>query len=289
MWLWRIIFSINNLHNLDKKTVNSFSNEWNKFQQDKLSDEELLILVKNYFDLFPLDNLKKNYEVFDMGCGTGRWAKFVAPKVNKLNCIDPSLSIKVAKKNLKDFKNINFINESIDNVKLKKNSQDFGYSLGVLHHIPNTKKALIDCVNLLKPGAPLLIYIYYAFDNKPFWFKLIWKSSDILRKFIILLPSSLKNLITDLIAVIIYFPLAKISLILEKFNKKIIRNFPLSYYRHSSFYTMRTDARDRFGTPLEKRFTKIQIKKMMTEAGLIDIKFSETEPFWCSLGYKKSK
>jgi len=277
------------LHNLDKKTVNSFSNEWNKFQQDKLSDEELLILVKNYFDLFPLDNLKKNYEVFDMGCGTGRWAKFVAPKVNKLNCIDPSLSIKVAKKNLKDFKNINFINESIDNVKLKKNSQDFGYSLGVLHHIPNTKKALIDCVNLLKPGAPLLIYIYYAFDNKPFWFKLLWKSSDILRKFIILLPSSLKNLITDLIAVIIYFPLAKISLILEKFNKKIIRNFPLSYYRHSSFYTMRTDARDRFGTPLEKRFTKIQIKKMMTEAGLIDIKFSETEPFWCSLGYKKSK
>ena len=277
------------MHNLDKKTVNSFSNEWNKFQQDKLSDEELLILVKNYFDLFPLDNLKKNYEVFDMGCGTGRWAKFVAPKVNKLNCIDPSLSIKVAKKNLKDFKNINFINESIDNVKLKKNSQDFGYSLGVLHHIPNTKKALIDCVNLLKPGAPLLIYIYYAFDNKPFWFKLLWKSSDILRKFIILLPSSLKNLITDLIAVIIYFPLAKISLILEKFNKKIIRNFPLSYYRHSSFYTMRTDARDRFGTPLEKRFTKIQIKKMMTEAGLIDIKFSETEPFWCSLGYKKSK
>ena len=277
------------MHNLDKKTVNSFSNEWNKFQQDKLSDEELLILVKNYFDLFPLDNLKKNYEVFDMGCGTGRWAKFVAPKVNKLNCIDPSLSIKVAKKNLKDFKNINFINESIDNVKLKKNSQDFGYSLGVLHHIPNTKKALIDCVNLLKPGAPLLIYIYYAFDNKPFWFKLLWKSSDILRKFIILLPSSLKNLITDLIAVIIYFPLAKISLILEKFNKKIIRNFPLSYYRHSSFYTMRTDARDRFGTPLEKRFTKIQIKKMMTEAGLIDIKFSETEPFWCSLGYKNSK
>jgi len=277
------------LHNLDKKTVNSFSNEWNKFQQDKLSDDELLILVKNYFYLFPLDNLKKNYEVFDMGCGTGRWAKFVAPKVNKLNCIDPSLSIKVAKKNLKNFNNINFINESIDNVKLKKNSQDFGYSLGVLHHIPNTKKALIDCVNLLKPGAPLLIYIYYAFDNKPFWFKLLWKFSDILRKFIILLPSSLKNLITDFIAVIIYFPLAKISLILEKFNKKIIKNFPLSYYRHSSFYTMRTDARDRFGTPLEKRFTKKQIKKMMTEAGLIDIKFSETEPFWCSLGYKNSK
>ena len=37
---------------------------------------------------------------------------------------------------------------------------------------------------------------------------------------------------------------------------------------------MRTDARDRFGTPLEQRFTKSEIKKMMEEAGLEKIKFS---------------
>ena len=275
--------------NLHKKTVNSFSNEWNKFQQDKLSDNELKILVKNYFHLYPLDKLNKESEVFDAGCGTGRWAKFIAPKVKKLNCIDPSLAINIAKKNLKEFDNIEFHNKSIDNVKLKKNSQDFGYSLGVLHHIPDTKKALIDCVSFLKPGAPFLIYIYYAFDNKPLWFKLIWKLSDFCRKIIILLPSSLKNLVTDFLALIIYFPLAKTSLFLEKYNQEIIKNFPLSYYRNSSFYTMRTDARDRFGTPLEKRFTKDQIKKMMIEANLIDIKFSDIEPFWCSLGYKKSK
>ena len=42
-----------------------------------------------------------------MGCGTGRWAEFVAPKVKKLHCIDPSDAIKVAEKKLKNLKTLN--------------------------------------------------------------------------------------------------------------------------------------------------------------------------------------
>ena len=49
---------------------------------------------------------------------------------------------------------------------------------------------------------------------------------------------------------------------------------------------MRTDARDRFGTPLEHRFTKIQIKSMMEVAGLKEIRFSDRAPFWCVVGVK---
>ena len=29
-----------------------------------------------------------------MGCGSGRWAKIIAPQIKKLNCIDPVLSFK---------------------------------------------------------------------------------------------------------------------------------------------------------------------------------------------------
>ena len=49
---------------------------------------------------------------------------------------------------------------------------------------------------------------------------------------------------------------------------------------------MRTDARDRFGTPLEQRFTRYQIEAMMRDAGLIDIRFSEAAPYWCAVGLK---
>ena len=50
---------------------------------------------------------------------------------------------------------------------------------------------------------------------------------------------------------------------------------------------MRTDARDRFGTPLEKRFTRNQIYKMMQECGLEKIKFRNSSPFWTAIGFKK--
>ena len=49
---------------------------------------------------------------------------------------------------------------------------------------------------------------------------------------------------------------------------------------------MRTDAFDRFGTRLEHRFTANQIEKMMAEAGLDRIVFSDSPPYWCAVGYK---
>ena len=98
---------------------------------------------------------------FDAGCGSGRWAKFIAPKVKSLYCFDPSeKAIKVAKNNLSEFDNCIFECSSINSSSLKNESMDFGYCLGVLHHIPNTEQALAACVSKLKKGCPLLIYIF---------------------------------------------------------------------------------------------------------------------------------
>jgi hypothetical protein len=50
---------------------------------------------------------------------------------------------------------------------------------------------------------------------------------------------------------------------------------------------MRTDARDRFGTPLEQRFTRQEITAMMSAAGLDKVRFSELAPYWCAVGIKR--
>jgi hypothetical protein len=47
-----------------------------------------------------------------------------------------------------------------------------------------------------------------------------------------------------------------------------------------------TDALDRFGTRLEQRMTRAQIKALMETAGLTDIRFRDAVPFWCALGRK---
>jgi hypothetical protein len=169
--------------------------------------------------------------------------------------------------------------------RLATNSQDFGYSLGVLHHIPDTRAAMRACVRLLKPGAPFLVYLYYRFENRPAWFQMVWRTSEILRAGISVLPSRPKQLVTDFITLTIYWPLARIARLGEHLGFKM-RHLPLYAYREHSFYTMCTDARDRFGTRLEQRFTREEIRGMMEVAGLRNIIISENEPFWCAVGIK---
>jgi len=272
--------------NIEEKVISDFGREWTSFDQVELSEKELFNTFQKYFSIFPFGEISTDAEGFDMGCGSGRWARFIAPVVGKLHCIEPSAqACEVAKKNLCSFENCFFYHATVDKISLPENSMDFGYCLGVLHHVSKTQNGINKCVTLLKPGAPFLLYLYYAFDNKPAWFRVIWKTSDILRKAVCIMPYPIKYLLCQLIALFVYFPLARTALLLEQSSLKIT-NFPLSSYRNKSFYTMRTDALDRFGTRLEKRFTQVQIKEMMVEAGLENIVFNQQEPYWCAVGYK---
>jgi SAM-dependent methyltransferase len=274
------------MKNIDKKVVEDFGEEWSKFSQSSISDENLEASWDQYFSIFPFDQLASSAEGFDMGCGSGRWAKFVAEKVHTLNCIDPSeKALSVAKKNLSNFSNISFFNASVSDETLKSNSQDFGYCLGVLHHIPDTYEGVKACAKLLKKDAPFLLYLYYNFENRPFLFKTIWKMSDILRRFCSSMPTKIKIFLTTMIACLIYLPLARIALISEKIGINV-NNFPLNDYRLKDFYFMKTDALDRFGTRLEKRFSKDEITKMLKDAGFKDINFSNKMPMWVCISRK---
>ena len=71
-------------------------------------------------------------------CGSGRWARFVSPRVGRLHCIDPSSALAVARSTPADQPNVQFHQASVASSGLPPNSQDFGYSLGVLHHVPDT-------------------------------------------------------------------------------------------------------------------------------------------------------
>ena len=271
--------------NVDEQVVASFGREWQKFDQSSLSEDELRRIFDDYFEIFPWDELPKNAVGLDLGCGTGRWARFVAPRVGEMHCIDPSDAIEVAKKNLAELPNCRFHRAAVDTIPLPDASCDFGYSLGVLHHVPDTQAGIADCVRKLKPGAPFLLYLYYAFDNRPAWFRAIWKTSDVLRHVVSRSPAVVKDAVAGLVAAGVYWPLARTARFLEKRGRRV-DTLPLSGYRDRSFYVMRNDALDRFGTRLEKRFTRAQIEQMMAAAGLERIRFSE-RVFWCAVGYRK--
>jgi SAM-dependent methyltransferase len=274
--------------NIDPATVEGFGREWSTFDQTKLDQRELAQLFESYFSVFPFETLPDGAEGFDLGCGSGRWAALMATRVGILHCIDPSAeALAVARRRLAGQPSVRFHLAGVDSIPLPDSSQDFGYSLGVLHHIPDTEAAMRDCVKKLKVGAPFLVYLYYDFDNKPAWFRGIWKGSDALRKVVSRLPFRLRKGATDVIAVSVYWPLIRFAALVERLGADV-SSFPLSAYRGNSFYTMRTDALDRFGTRLEQRFTRAQIEAMMTRCGLDGISFREETPYWVACGRRAS-
>lgn len=274
--------------NVDPNVAAGFGHEWSTFTQgEDLAPEDRQALFNAYFAVFPWHELPPEATGIDVGCGSGRWSSLVAPRVGHLHLLDASVdALAVAKTNLASNPNTTFHLASVGNIPLADASLDFAFSLGVLHHVPDTLSAIKSVAAKLRPGAPFLIYLYYALDNRPAWFRALWQISDVARRGISRLPPSLKLAMSQIIAATVYWPLARAAKLADRVGVKTA-SFPLDAYKSLSFYVMRTDAYDRFCTSLEQRFSRLQIESMLTEAGFQSIVFSESMPYWCAVGRKR--
>ena len=270
---------------IDKHTVASFGMEWQKF--DQFSECDIETIGNEYFDIVDPHLLAGVENALDIGCGSGRWSRFLASKVDFVEAIDPSSSIITAKKNYSEIQNIRWTRASVGSIPFNDSSFEFIMCLGVLHHVPDTALAIKQSVQKLKPGGHILLYLYYALETRSRVHKLLFRISSVIRYVVSKLPHRLKAICCDLLALVAYIPL----IMLARGVRSIItgnsyKAFPLSYYVNKSFHVIRNDTLDRFGTPLEQRFTKSQIRSMMEEAGLVDLIFSDSEPYWHVLGKK---
>lgn len=275
--------------NVDDKVAKGFGAEWSTFRQgeQELTPEQRQAIFENYFAIFPWYLLPKDGGIgLDAGCGSGRWSMGVASRVKHLHALDASAdALNVARQNLSRFDNVTLHHASVGAIPLPDKSLDFAFSLGVLHHVPDTQAAIDAIAAKLKPGAPFLVYLYYAFDNRPAWFRGLWTISDVVRKAMSRLPHPARFALSQVIAALVYWPLTRLALIAQRLGRSPDA-IPLSWYRDKSFYVMRTDAYDRFCTRLEQRFTRAQIAHMLTRAGFHDIRFSDREPYWCAVGIR---
>ena len=138
----------------------------------------------------------------------------------------------------------------------------------------------------MKKDAPFLVYLYYQFDNRPAWYRALWRMSEVFRRVVSRLPRAMRFAVSDGFALLVYWPLARLARLIEASGLSADQ-LPLYYYRRRSLYTIRTDALDRFGTRLEQRFARDEVFRMMRSAGLKDIRFSEQPPFWCAVGIRE--
>jgi ubiquinone/menaquinone biosynthesis C-methylase UbiE len=259
--------------NIDEATVRGFGKEWSTFTQTEMADAERVALFESYFSL--VDWTRRPKLAMDFGCGSGRWSVMVAPLVDRLVAVDASSdALEVARKTVKA-PNVTFERATPDTLTVPDSQFDLIFSLGVLHHLPDTEGAIRSLSRKLCPGGTLLLYLYYSFENRPLWFRVFWKITDLGRRMISRLPFPLRYAVSQVIAALVYWPLARTAKLFP-----VPDSWPLRLYSNRSFYVMRTDALDRFGTRLEKRFTRGRIIAMLESAGLREITFSQTGAQW---------
>ncbi len=108
---------------------------------------------------FPLDTLS-GARVLDAGCGMGRFSEVCIQAGADLHAIDLSNAVEAAARNLGHHRNASFYQADIMNLPFDDATFDVVYSIGVLHHTTDTRKAFLRLTRLVKPGGRIAIWVY---------------------------------------------------------------------------------------------------------------------------------
>lgn len=270
--------------NLDEEIVGSFGSEWRKFGW--FSDEAIDTAAAEYFDLLPEAQLEGVGHALDVGCGSGRWSRYLSKRVGFVESVDPSEAVLSASELNRDRPNVRVTRASIDEIPFADGSFDLAICLGVIHHLPDPTLALSRVVSKVRVGGRVLVYVYYQLDERGPLYRGLFTLADLVRKVVSALPSPLKGWVCDLLACVIYLPLVGFARLVASAPGAgtVVERMPLAYYRNKSLREIRTDALDRFGTAVERRFTRKEFVDMMEAAGLEDIAVSPRMPFWHGVG-----
>lgn len=139
----------------------SFGYQWNRFARTQL-DTETRHRSRDAFlrrTGFTPANLEGKL-VLDVGCGSGRYSDIAGRFGGNVVGIDLSLAVEAAHRNLRERDNTAFLQADIFSLPFAESTFDFIFSIGVLHHTPDTRAAFLRLPPLLRPGGRISIWVY---------------------------------------------------------------------------------------------------------------------------------
>jgi SAM-dependent methyltransferase len=250
----------------------TFGAEW---QEHRAILPEHAVEFAQYFDLVDLSSLR-DARVCDLGCGNGRWSFFLKDTCRELVLVDFSDAIYVARQNLRDADHCLFFKADVLALPFANDFADFIVCLGVLHHLP---VPCLDAVKALQRFAPrLLIFLYYALDNRPAPFRGLLRIVNGARRTLSRVRSPrFRRAFALFGAIAIYRPLIALGHVLRPFG--LATHVPLhDVYRGKSVRRIRQDVYDRFFTRIEQRVSRAQIDDLRGD--FKDVRISGAVPYW---------
>ncbi|MGI8797540.1 MAG: methyltransferase domain-containing protein [Acidimicrobiia bacterium] len=250
----------------------SFGREWREFDRVLTDDRSEF---EQYFDLVDRSSLT-DAVICDLGCGMGRWSAFLADSCRELVLVDFSEAIFLARRNFRDAPSTIFVMGDVTNLPFADDCCDFAMCLGVLHTLPTDP---LDAIRSMRRLAPrLLIYLYYALDNRPAHYRALLRIVDAVRERTARLRDErVRRAISYVIAYGVYLPLIGIGRVARFFG--LSRFIPLADDNAGrSMEGIRQRVYDRFFTSNEQRFTRAEIRSL--ERSFSRVRFSDGPPYW---------
>ncbi|MBT5471040.1 MAG: class I SAM-dependent methyltransferase [Nitrospina sp.] len=116
----------------------------------------------------------KGKRILDAGCGVGVFTRFYARRDFEVHAIDLTpKSVEITQKSLEVFNLQGTISKaSVEKIPYSNDYFDYIVSNGVIHHTPDTEKAVEEFYRVLKPGGVASVCVYYqnVLLKPPLWY-----------------------------------------------------------------------------------------------------------------------
>jgi len=206
----------------------------------------------------PLEGL-----VLDGGCGEGLDLANVAlePRCEVIGVELSSGGVAASLARTRGLARAHVVQGNLFHLPIASATFDAAYSYGVVHHTPDPDRAVREIARTLKPGAPLLLYVYEDFaDRSPAW-RAALEVANLARLVTTHLPPALLMAICRLLSPVVYMLCT-----LPSRRFRWAARFP---YRHGTGpWSMAGDLYDRLSAPIEKRYSRAGAVALAESAGL---------------------
>ncbi len=98
--------------------------------------------------------------VLDAGCGGGRYAQLLGSHGARVVGVDLSAAVAKAAAACTAFPNVLILQADLLDLPLPESTFDVVYSIGVLHHMPEPRRAFHEIARTVKPGGRLAVWLY---------------------------------------------------------------------------------------------------------------------------------
>jgi ubiquinone/menaquinone biosynthesis C-methylase UbiE len=221
------------------------------------------------------------------GCGYDTYIMAKGNPSVKLISIDISDGIFNTGRLTAGLGNVMAVKCSALDIAVKDSSLDFAYSFGVLHHTQDPARGLLEIARVLKKGSPAFVYLYEDHSENVVKYTLL-KFVTGVRRLTVRIPKKILFTLSWILSPLVFITFTLPSKVMRMFKatRHIAENMPFNF--GTGLFSLRGDLYDRFGAPIEYRFSRKGMNDLFVKCGFSGTHITRLRDTagWVAWGFK---